>query len=248
MSSTIVRCNVAGCGEPAAYKIAAPWSDGAFTELKTYGHACSEHLGLVFREAEQRRKPTSPCRARPSRRSASTATSRANATASSSGSGGSKKTIAPDRSATERDRTMIRHRSPASCRRRRWRVGPLADRPRTSDPPILDVQGQGRRHSTGGHRGPVRGAENPARPTSRGPRHRPGRPSTIRGAAARGRERRVDRQVDGSGDRPDPGNLSSSPTSPGRGRGRFLPRRPDKHRPCRRPWMVVRGSSPAPSS
>jgi hypothetical protein len=60
MSSTIVRCNVTGCGEPAAYKIAAPWSDGAFTELKTYGHACSEHLGKVFREAEQRREAYVP--------------------------------------------------------------------------------------------------------------------------------------------------------------------------------------------
>jgi hypothetical protein len=60
MSSTIVRCNVADCGEPAAYKIAAPWSDGAFSELKTYGHACSEHLGKVFREAEQRREAYVP--------------------------------------------------------------------------------------------------------------------------------------------------------------------------------------------
>ena len=32
------------------------WSDGAFTELKTYGHACSNHLGLVFRESEERRQ------------------------------------------------------------------------------------------------------------------------------------------------------------------------------------------------
>ena len=54
MSKTIVRCNVEGCGESAAYKIAAPWSDGQFHELKTYGHACSDHLGEVFQEAQAR--------------------------------------------------------------------------------------------------------------------------------------------------------------------------------------------------
>jgi hypothetical protein len=56
MSSMVVRCSVPDCHEPATYKIAAPWSDGAFTELKTYGHACSEHLGVVFRESEERRE------------------------------------------------------------------------------------------------------------------------------------------------------------------------------------------------
>jgi hypothetical protein len=54
MSSTVVRCSVPGCQEPAAYKIAAPWSDGSFSELKGYGFACSDHLGSVFRDAEQR--------------------------------------------------------------------------------------------------------------------------------------------------------------------------------------------------
>ena len=60
MPSTIVRCGISRCGEPASYKIAAPWIDGAFTELKTYGHACSEHLGDVFREAEVRRSAYRP--------------------------------------------------------------------------------------------------------------------------------------------------------------------------------------------
>jgi len=54
MRKTMVRCNDPECGEPAAYKIAAPWSDGRFSELKTYGHSCSDHLGLVFRDAEAR--------------------------------------------------------------------------------------------------------------------------------------------------------------------------------------------------
>lgn len=60
MASMVVRCGVPGCGQSASYKIAAPWSDGAFTELKTYGHACSDHLGVVFREAEQRREAYVP--------------------------------------------------------------------------------------------------------------------------------------------------------------------------------------------
>jgi len=60
MPSTVVRCSEPGCQEPASYKIAAPWSDGRFSELKTYGHACSEHLGPVFRGAEQRRQAYVP--------------------------------------------------------------------------------------------------------------------------------------------------------------------------------------------
>ena len=48
------------CREVATYKIAAPWSDGRFAELKTYGLACSDHLGPVFRAAEQRREEYHP--------------------------------------------------------------------------------------------------------------------------------------------------------------------------------------------
>lgn len=60
MSTALVHCSCSGCAQPAIYKIAAPWSDGSFSELKTYGHACSEHIGPVFREAEQRRKAYRP--------------------------------------------------------------------------------------------------------------------------------------------------------------------------------------------
>lgn len=60
MSTTIVRCTLSHCEEPAAYKVAAPWSDGSFTELKTYGYACSEHLGPVFRAAEGRQETYAP--------------------------------------------------------------------------------------------------------------------------------------------------------------------------------------------
>jgi hypothetical protein len=56
MPSKSVHCSNAGCAEGAIYKIAAPWSDGVFTELKTFGFACADHLGPVFRGAETRRK------------------------------------------------------------------------------------------------------------------------------------------------------------------------------------------------
>jgi len=56
----IVACSHLDCRAPAAYKIAARWSDGHLAELKTYGFACSEHIGAVFRESEQRRKEYVP--------------------------------------------------------------------------------------------------------------------------------------------------------------------------------------------
>jgi hypothetical protein len=60
MSKTVVGCSHQECREPASYKIAAPWSDGQFSELKTFGHACSDHLGSVFRECAGRRQEYSP--------------------------------------------------------------------------------------------------------------------------------------------------------------------------------------------
>jgi hypothetical protein len=60
MQSKIVRCSVPGCEETAVYKIAAPWSDGVFTELKSFGFACPDHLGQIFREAEDRKKNYPP--------------------------------------------------------------------------------------------------------------------------------------------------------------------------------------------
>ena len=50
-----VPCSSPSCTATSAYKIAARWSDGQFTELKTYGFACSEHIGPIFRDAERRR-------------------------------------------------------------------------------------------------------------------------------------------------------------------------------------------------
>jgi hypothetical protein len=50
----VVRCFEKGCPEAATYKIAAPWRDGRFSELKTYGFACNDHLKDVLRSAEAR--------------------------------------------------------------------------------------------------------------------------------------------------------------------------------------------------
>jgi hypothetical protein len=55
-----IPCSQPDCRAPAAYKIAARWSDGNLAELKTYGFACSEHLGVIFRDSEQRRSNYAP--------------------------------------------------------------------------------------------------------------------------------------------------------------------------------------------
>jgi hypothetical protein len=60
MAITVVRCSLRGCDELAAYKIAAQWSNGSFSELKSYGFACSDHLSPVFREADDRREEYEP--------------------------------------------------------------------------------------------------------------------------------------------------------------------------------------------
>jgi hypothetical protein len=60
MPVTTVCCSHPNCHEPAAYKLAAAWSDGVFSELKTYGHACVDHLGPVFRDAEARYNACAP--------------------------------------------------------------------------------------------------------------------------------------------------------------------------------------------
>ena len=57
-------CSAPHCGSPAAYKVAAPWSNGKSRELKNYGLACEAHrdsqlalaqlhrLGLKLAEGE----------------------------------------------------------------------------------------------------------------------------------------------------------------------------------------------------
>ena len=44
-----VLCQEPGCGQPAAYKIAASWSDGVTQELKTYALSCAGCLGAHYR-------------------------------------------------------------------------------------------------------------------------------------------------------------------------------------------------------
>jgi hypothetical protein len=39
-----VLCYRPGCGRPAAYKVAARWSDGVTQELKTYALSCPDCL------------------------------------------------------------------------------------------------------------------------------------------------------------------------------------------------------------
>ena len=54
MPVTIVLCSMPDCGEVADSKIAAPWKYGRFSELKTYGYACSDHVQDVLLDAEAR--------------------------------------------------------------------------------------------------------------------------------------------------------------------------------------------------
>jgi hypothetical protein len=49
-----VLCYTPGCGRPAAYKVAARWSDGVTSELKTYGLVCEVCLPEWYRRAETR--------------------------------------------------------------------------------------------------------------------------------------------------------------------------------------------------
>jgi len=57
-----VRCYTGGCGRPAEYKIAARWSDGVTSELKTYGLTCADCVERWYRRAVQSR---AACRVAP---------------------------------------------------------------------------------------------------------------------------------------------------------------------------------------
>jgi hypothetical protein len=48
------RCSAAGCQQPAAFKIAASWSDGSSRELKTYGLVCEQHREHELAAARRR--------------------------------------------------------------------------------------------------------------------------------------------------------------------------------------------------
>ncbi len=60
MYTRSVSCGKPGCRGLAEYKVAAPWSAGRFSELKTYGLACDEHHVQTYRDALRRRKVHPP--------------------------------------------------------------------------------------------------------------------------------------------------------------------------------------------
>lgn len=49
------RCSTPDCGQPAVYKVAAPWSNGTSRELKNYGLACEAHREAQLALAQQHR-------------------------------------------------------------------------------------------------------------------------------------------------------------------------------------------------
>ncbi len=56
MSPYPVRCYGKDCKKLASYKIAARWSDGATSELKTYALSCPKCLPELFRMAQEKQK------------------------------------------------------------------------------------------------------------------------------------------------------------------------------------------------
>lgn len=57
-----VLCYRPGCGRPAAYKVAARWSDGVTEELKTYSLSCDDCLAESFARG---RRARADCRLAP---------------------------------------------------------------------------------------------------------------------------------------------------------------------------------------
>ena len=54
MHKTIVKCSAPGCEGEASTKVAAPWKEGAHSELKTYGYSCPDHSASVADYAGKR--------------------------------------------------------------------------------------------------------------------------------------------------------------------------------------------------
>ncbi|WP_422931098.1 hypothetical protein [Singulisphaera sp. PoT] len=55
METRTIPCSCPGCDKAAIYKIAARWSDGRFSELKTYALSCLDHFGPLYRRAIDQR-------------------------------------------------------------------------------------------------------------------------------------------------------------------------------------------------
>ena len=51
-----VFCYTPGCKHPAIYKIAARWSDGVASELKTYGLCCEDCLASWLKRGRRSQK------------------------------------------------------------------------------------------------------------------------------------------------------------------------------------------------
>jgi len=49
-------CQAPGCQQPAVYKVAAPWSDRHWTELKNYGVSCGAHAQEQLEAARQKQR------------------------------------------------------------------------------------------------------------------------------------------------------------------------------------------------
>ena len=49
-------CSAPDCSHPAAYKVAASWSDGSGWELKNYGLACDDHRISLLTRAQLHRQ------------------------------------------------------------------------------------------------------------------------------------------------------------------------------------------------
>jgi hypothetical protein len=56
MASYPIICYRKGCEQRAIYKIAARWSDGITSELKTYALTCADCLPEFFHQSRQRQK------------------------------------------------------------------------------------------------------------------------------------------------------------------------------------------------
>lgn len=51
-----VVCTARGCHSPAAYKVAARWTDGITEELKTYDLTCEDCLAAAYRQSLLKQK------------------------------------------------------------------------------------------------------------------------------------------------------------------------------------------------
>ena len=56
MPSYSVYCSTKGCKHLALYKIAARWSDGIESELKTYGLCCQDCLPRWFQQCREKHR------------------------------------------------------------------------------------------------------------------------------------------------------------------------------------------------